>query len=362
MRKSKPSMPYDTMNNNNTVLRSKNHDWIHRRRFPFIFKKNICIVSSILILASLIFIFNSYLQLKTLTYIRFNPLEAYDMEESINSRRKQKKKLLPVPSSPSLLPTPHHDPSRPRIAWLMSFPNSGTSYTMRLVGQMSNRTVATNYGPECTHANVSTKQSIPARNPSSLDHNNNNNNTTRGQIQPLYPGPKSKGGSPNGPYLLHPEQGIPPPSSYIMTKTHCGGRCNDCSPGSYIETRESFLDMCTKSSRPKDEGGYAYVNYDPQLVSRAIHLIRNPFDNIVSNFHLDRHAHEKKKNSISSQKWLDKYTDDVKGFRAWCENLDTKYNREEKNSRLIPFHVLELFESVPCHKAFYLFAQVRPCE
>ena len=39
---------------------------------------------------------------------------------------------------------------RPKMVWLMSFPNSGTSYTMRLVGSASQRAIATNYGPEFT--------------------------------------------------------------------------------------------------------------------------------------------------------------------------------------------------------------------
>lgn len=37
----------------------------------------------------------------------------------------------------------------PDIAWLMSFPNSGRSYTMRLVQAVSNTTAATNYAEEC---------------------------------------------------------------------------------------------------------------------------------------------------------------------------------------------------------------------
>ena len=42
------------------------------------------------------------------------------------------------------------DEFTPKIAWLMSFPNSGTSYTMTLVGRASNRSFATNYASEVT--------------------------------------------------------------------------------------------------------------------------------------------------------------------------------------------------------------------
>ncbi len=282
------------------------------------------------------------------------------IEEDDENQRNEFKETTLLSSSRPDVPFAHH-PSRPHVAWLMSFPNSGTSYTMRLVGHMSNSTVATNYGPECTYASKKL----------SLQHNLNNNNATA--IQSLYPGSVSEGGSPNGPYLLYPEHGVPPPSSYILTKTHCGGRCNDCGPGTYIETRESFFDMCLRASRPREQEDtltlpassffrkhgdkYVYVKYDPKLVSRAIHLIRNPFDNIVSNFHLEHHA-KIRTNTTASRHWLEKYSNDVKGFRAWCRDLDSKYAKEEKRSRLIPTYIQDLFESVPCHKAFYLFAQV----
>ena len=89
----------------------------------------------------------------------------------------------------------------PDIAWLMSFPNSGTSYTMRLVQAVSNTTAATNYAEEC-------KQD------------------SEGRVATLFD-------SPSGPYLrqqvLH--GGMSLPKRYVLTKTHCGGRCVHCIPG-----------------------------------------------------------------------------------------------------------------------------------
>ena len=91
--------------------------------------------------------------------------------------------------------------SLPDIAWLMSFPNSGTSYTMRLVQAVSNTTAATNYAEECKQDNS-------------------------GHVATLY-------GSQSGPYLrqqVH-DGGMSLPKKYILTKTHCGGRCVHCIPG-----------------------------------------------------------------------------------------------------------------------------------
>ena len=89
----------------------------------------------------------------------------------------------------------------PDIAWLMSFPNSGRSYTMRLVQAVSNTTAATNYAEEC-------KQDSESRVATLFD-------------------------SPSGPYLRQQvlDGGMPLPKRYILTKTHCGGRCVHCIPG-----------------------------------------------------------------------------------------------------------------------------------
>jgi hypothetical protein len=96
------------------------------------------------------------------------------------------------------------------------------------------------------------------------------------------------------------------------------------------------------------------VDYDPKLVKRAIHLIRNPFNNIVSNFHLERHEKARKKR----KEWLEKYSNDMKGFRRWCNDIDDKYAKEESTTRLIPSTITKMFQLIPCHKSFYAFAQV----
>ena len=80
--------------------------------------------------------------------------------------------------------------SRPGIVWLMSYPNSGTSYTMTAVAKATNRATASNYGREVTDP--------PETN------------------VPLYPGQW------DGPFY-RPDPERPLPEDYIMVKTHCGG-------------------------------------------------------------------------------------------------------------------------------------------
>lgn len=68
-----------------------------------------------------------------------------------------------------------------RIAWLMSFPNSGTSYTMRNTVSMTNMTVAQNYAGEAKDGLTSLRPDIS-----------------------------------KGPFLLHPSMKVPP---VVLTKT-----------------------------------------------------------------------------------------------------------------------------------------------
>jgi hypothetical protein len=87
-----------------------------------------------------------------------------------------------------------------QIAWLMSFPNSGTSYTSKLIRHVSLTRTASNYGNE-ERAAVGLSQAV-------FDD------------------------QPTGPFWqdmhIHPEYTLP--QNYALTKTHCGGRCEMCGP------------------------------------------------------------------------------------------------------------------------------------
>ena len=105
------------------------------------------------------------------------------------------------------------------VAWLMSFPNSGTTYTNHLLQDYTRTTTATNYGQE-----QSTKHASIAIDPSSID----------------------------GPFFRYPSWSLPP--RYILTKTHCGGECDACqdpSDGKHYSysTLEAFDTACRKIGR-----------------------------------------------------------------------------------------------------------------
>ena len=212
----------------------------------------------------------------------------------------------------------------PKVVWLMSYPNSGTSFTMHLVSKGGNRSVATNYGME---------DKVSATN------------------IPLYPS------SPNGPYIIHSHKSLP--TEYILTKTHCGGRCVDCSPQGYIENQTSFLKRCAQGFRKNEsfEDKEDITWYNPHLAQKAIHIVRNPFDNLVSNFHLEWKKKMKRMKSDTNSIMM--YSNATKAFRDWCSDIDLKYIHKEKE--MLPMNVVEFFEveNIPCHAHFYRYAKVR---
>jgi Sulfotransferase domain len=200
----------------------------------------------------------------------------------------------------------------PRMAWLMSFPNSGTSYTLRMVAAESNHAIATNYGEEFTdgsYANV-----------------------------PVYP--LEDGLPPQGPFWRAHYEDKDLPDKYILTKTHCGGRCVRCGPKKYLLTKPQFLRECTRGrgcfpvantneTHPSCEWKNVHYPAPPEnpRIGKLIHLIRNPFDNIIARFHLARKLHiaRLKDDQMALEKWMDQHPDSPEGFATWCKELDSTY-------------------------------------
>ena len=189
----------------------------------------------------------------------------------------------------ALLIAPHHFESTPppitsiatfestspkngRIAWLMSFPNSGTSYTSYLIRTITQTNTASNYGHESPDPN---EQSSVSSSVGIFDDN------------PIPSWTESWNDR-----LQQPSEG------YILTKTHCGGFsfCNDCD--SLVYNSHTFLKKClegdyvTGNATSGFEISKGFASKDK--IARAVHIIRDPFDNVVARFHLERKTLGKK--------------------------------------------------------------------
>ena len=211
--------------------------------------------------------------------------------------------------------------SLPRIVWLASFPNSGTSYTISLIQTASGQGIATNNGE--LHLDPNTGLSRPI--------------------------------SPSGPYwsTTTTTVNVSSPEHFILTKTHCGGYCQACKPGHYIESPHSFLTHCIESYGVFfDESTKTAIQrttyYPRDNVAKTIHLIRNPFDNIVSRFHLLQNKWTRRNDTEA----LEKFTADKEGFRAYC-----KATQHLTNNRLVDPVALKLLQDVPCHDEVFRLMQ-----
>lgn len=208
----------------------------------------------------------------------------------------------------------------PDIAWLLSFPNSGTSYTLSLVRKASLLTTAANYGREKRYDGPS----VPYR---------------TDQV--------------NGPFLHKLE--LDKPSTYILTKTHCGGYCANCSPKLYVISKDEFQQACLSGKYEDENAVRTPVSYDIELVKRAVYLLRNPFDNIVSRFHLDHNERtkEEKKGNERAAKWLKAHPRNETGFYKWCSEIDKRYGAE------ILEYIPEIadFQNVLCLSEFFKYIQ-----
>ena len=189
------------------------------------------------------------------------------------------------------------DQPTPAIAWLLSYPNSGTSFTLQMVQKASSRAVATNYGQ--AESNF---------------------------YNPLHLQPPFW----NGPEEL--------PSTYLLTQTHCGG-CHDCkqqrTSAFVLPTKESFLMDCSYAYKSTASGKKISISYSPERVEKVVHLIRNPFHNIAAKFQ-------------RVQRLTSEYHKTATGFRKWCKDVDQKADGGKND-------MSQKLKSVPCHSELFKY-------
>jgi len=214
-------------------------------------------------------------------------------------------------NDPCQFPTNKEDDSAPRIAWLMSFPNSGTSYTKHLVDVVSGYNTASNYIETVMRSNDFIWEGL--------------------SDGPFYSA---------SPSTYNDKNWTISPTGFVLTKTHCGSYCLWCKSEHYISSAAQFSRSCGRTDR-----GY----YSKTLAKRAIHVIRDPFSNIVARFHLDYQAKLRQQNETNII-----YTRDEKGFRKMCSELDSS-----EDIATSPFYrdIRHLVKAIPCSSDFFRYVQ-----
>ncbi|VEU35772.1 unnamed protein product [Pseudo-nitzschia multistriata] len=210
------------------------------------------------------------------------------------------------------------------VAWLMSFPNSGTTYTNHLIQDYTRTTTATNYGQE-----QDTKNETISIFADSID----------------------------GPFFRYPTWSLPP--KFILTKTHCGGECDACqTPGSkqYNNTLGAFEEACRSGKRIVNRTKVR-TTYSSDIPKRAVHLIRDPFDNIVARLHLKERRWARRSNDKKYEERVDRFNKTKDGFRAYCRFRDTDSLKQEMRQRVLSDELLQFAKNIPCYAEFITYTQ-----
>ena len=230
----------------------------------------------------------------------------------------------------------------PRIAWLMSFPNSGTSYTGQLVKHLSLSRTATNYGEQ--NADPATGNSVPIH----VDRPEG----------PFYVDPKPVNRTTSKNKTVLRKSRFHNPTRYVLTKTHCGGYRTDSPPELYVESTYSFQRKClsTKYVTHDKKAIIQKGTYEATDVHKAIHLIRNPFDNVVSRFNFE----QKHQNYTSASPLTKGLSKSRTGFRTFCQRMDDKWLPSERahivysaNEGLLE----DTMTKIPCHSDFVRYVE-----
>lgn len=200
----------------------------------------------------------------------------------------------------------------PGVALLISFPNSGTSYTLINVQNVTRYSVATNTGRE-------TRDRTPVR----TDIN-------------------------NGPFLFEPQEGKH--YRFVLTKTHCNGYCDNCNQRASSPSLIAFEKGCRTSTHIV--GGTAVAStYNSSVIHRVVHLFRNPYDNLVARMHL---GVEKRAREGWKVEELARFSNTPQGVLSWCDHVDTAFGNDPS---YFPLSARSMFASIPCYSEIYRYVK-----
>jgi len=221
--------------------------------------------------------------------------------------------------------------NHPNIAYLLSYPMSGTTYFMNLIRAATNTNIATNY------EYVSFKP---------------NDTIENGYVSPFWTVDPSK---------------YQTPQQTILIETHCAGHClYPCTPVEFIQVQHTFDQGCrtilardntfsSKSDSTQHIGNDKYLEYvyDNNNIDRLVHVMRDPFDNVVGRFHEVRRHHS------DDTKWLAFHPNTPQGFKAWCTDMDSNTTMAalEEDSFLITSMTKKDMMGVPCRDEFFKYFQ-----
>ena len=214
--------------------------------------------------------------------------------------------------------------------------SSGTSFTLRHIRLVTRMGTATNYAKETKEAKMANFSGVL---------------------------PTIQSGDCIGCSLPMPHDSDSPlPSNYVLVKTHCSGFASQNWNQTGITSKEAFLEGCVTPYHfvPSNNTGERIKQikscaYEPGLVKRVVHIMRNPLDNIVSRFHLyQKNLFDAGKIGLADRNLTADvaFPLSVEGFRKYCSFKDRELLRSRDAATFRAFHSL-----VPCLSEFFLYIQ-----
>lgn len=190
--------------------------------------------------------------------------------------------------------------SGPKLVWFFTYPEAGATYVLHLLHEITGLATATNYGTVM----MDTAGKIYQPNDDSI---------------PVYldrVGP-------------HYNALLPPPDTYVVTRTHSYGTCFDCAPWKYLGPTAKLRHMKINSYASKIVGGIPSTNkYTMDNVAKMLVMYRDPMDLAVARFN---HRVNKWK-MLGDAESIAKYTNDHDGYRRYCKDQDaSQWADTEKN-------------------------------
>lgn len=208
----------------------------------------------------------------------------------------------------------------PSLVWMFGFPQSGAAYIFHLIHVITKTATATNFG----HSVMDLKGIV---------------HVAKHDSYRVY--------GTGGPALLSANI-LDVPDKRILTWASADGACRNCHPRKYMYNYARFRELCWEGSI-LDNGQQVAVKYNPEYVKSAVHLFRDPFDNIVLRFWAEREEMQ----ILGHNTWLKRYPSSSDGFQTWCNDRDAEWYDVEK--AWYGEDTMKMAEGVICRQEFYKY-------
>jgi len=136
-----------------------------------------------------------------------------------------------------------------------------------------------------------------------------------------------------------------------LFSSHCGGYCDSCTLKDSVLSLDTFERLCGGDAK-------STKGYSSSVPSKIVHLVRNPFDNIVSRMH---HGVMRRREFLNwTEDRLAPFNNTRQGLHSWCEYVDRIFWRKKgtmQPSTHVSFDVLSRAKKIPCHSEIFRYSQ-----